>query len=83
MKPFYFSKLFWLGMVQLVASLGTFVSEFVGTDFDWSTWQTINFPLLVSGLVTVIFRWYTDQPITSPLPPLDKLRPTIIKRLPK
>ena len=83
MKPYYFSKLFWLGVAQLVVVLAKTITDAIGPGIDLSTWTLNEWGTLVVGLLTIIFRWYTYQPIKGPLPILDKLRPTVIKRLPK
>ncbi len=61
MKPFYISKLVWLGIVQTLIGALTVVSEYLksGKPID-----PLGIILIVTGILTVILRiWFTDVPI--------------------
>ena len=76
MKNWYKSKVVWLGILQLIAA----ITLFVGNKLDGTpSWNPSEIILLVNGVVMVILRWLTDQPITSFAKPLDNLRPRIKK----
>ena len=76
MKPWYRSKQFWIGVLQLVAALTMFGNQFF-TENEITFDNPTAIMLLVNGLVMVVLRWLTDQPITSVVKPMDKLRPRI------
>ncbi len=58
-KNFWESKTFWAGVIQiLIATLGL-VADFLGKG-DFSTSAYI---LLATGVLTIVLRFLTDQPI--------------------
>ncbi len=61
MKPFYLSKLVWLGIIQTVLGALAVVSEFLqsGKPID-----PLGIILIVSGILTAVLRiWFTDTPV--------------------
>lgn len=76
MKPWIKSKSFWVGILQLIAALTLFGNQFL-TDHEITFDDPTKLLLLGNGLVMVILRWLTDQPITSFFKSADKLRPRI------
>ena len=76
MKPWYQSKTVWLGVLQLAAA----ITLFVGNKLDGTPiWNPSEIVLLVNGIIMVILRWLTSQPITSFTSQFDKLRPKVMK----
>ena len=73
MKPFWTSKLFWLGAVQIGIGLPSVVQDWLGTETDIA--------VLLNGFAIVILRWFTAQPITSITPALDKFRPGVMSQV--
>jgi hypothetical protein len=77
MKPWWKSKMVWVGILQLVGAISLYLIGYFQDN------ETITSPmeitLLVNGIVMVILRWLTSEPITSIVKPLDKLRPRIEK----
>jgi len=61
-KPWYQSKLFWLGIIQTAIGILGIVADFLGAgDF---TAQAVA--LLVMGALTVVLRvWFTDTKLTA------------------
>lgn len=61
-KPFYLSKLVWLGIVQTLLGALSVIASFLqsGKPLD-----PLGIVLIVSGILTVVLRvWFTDEPIT-------------------
>lgn len=61
MKPFYLSKLVWLGIVQTLLGSLSVIASFLqsGKPLD-----PLGIVLIVSGILTVILRvWFTEEPI--------------------
>jgi hypothetical protein len=68
------SKTVWLGVLQIIAA----VALYLGTELDAKPhWSVSEILLLVNGVLMVIVRWLTDQPITSVTKKFDSLRPRI------
>jgi hypothetical protein len=68
MKPFYLSKLVWLGIVQTLLGALTVIADFMqsGKAFD-----PLGIVLIVSGILTVVLRiWFTNVPIDGGQPPV-------------
>ena len=76
MKPWYTSKVFWIGALQLLAAIAIFGNQFLA-DPELNITEPATILLFVNGLTMVILRWLTDRPITSFAKPFDKLRPRI------
>lgn len=61
-KPWYESKLVWLGIVQTLIGVATLLSDWLGAG-DYSPASITN---LVAGILTVVLRvWFTDTVIAS------------------
>lgn len=61
MKPFYLSKLVWLGLIQTVIGILTLVMDYMKTGQPWDAPGII---LIVIGILTIILRvWFTETPI--------------------
>jgi hypothetical protein len=59
-KPWYESKLTWLGILQVGIAFGTLLSEFLTKGI----YDPASITLLVTGLLTIIIRvFFTSQPI--------------------
>lgn len=57
-KTIFTSKLFWLGFVQI----GTGVLDLIKTNILES--ETAAWGAVASGIVTIVFRWFTHRPAT-------------------
>lgn len=55
-KPWYKSKMFWLGIAQILGGMAEVVTTGLQTD------EGLGF--IITGVLTVIFRYVTNQPIT-------------------
>ncbi len=69
MKPFYLSKLVWLGIIQTLIGILTLVLDYMRTGKPWDPPGII---LIVIGILTVVLRvWFTEEPIGTkpPEPP--------------
>ena len=53
-KPFYHSKLFYLGVLQLIISIISYVDSS----------STMGTAMLLSGILTIILRFMTTGPVT-------------------
>lgn len=61
-KPWYKSKLVWLGIVQTLVGVATLLSDWLGAG-DYSPASIAS---LVGGILTVVLRvWFTDTVIAS------------------
>ena len=58
-KPFYKSKLFWLGALQIFVGAAALVGPFL----EAAVFTPAGFVALASGVVTIVLRFLTDQPI--------------------
>ena len=56
-KPWWKSKTLWLGVIQIAIAIASYIE---GQLLSGSV-------VLVSGILTVIFRYLTDAPITTPV----------------
>jgi hypothetical protein len=81
MKPWYKSKQFWVGAMQLIASVALFMHDFFTQHQTIST--TVTLSLFLNGLAMLVLRWLTDQPISSFDHKLDPLRPRIAENMRK
>lgn len=56
-KPFYMSKIVWMGIIQTLIGILTMTSEFLNK----GSFQPVDMTLLVTGFLTIIMRiWFTD-----------------------
>ncbi len=55
-KKFWTSKLFWLGVIQIAGA---------GIEFVFNLAPGASIGTLISGILTIIFRFMTNQPVTS------------------
>lgn len=67
-KPWYMSKLIWLGTAQLLGGLALIAEALVKWTESGGDPQTLFTALVpsVSGLLTIVFRLITKQPIGTP-----------------
>ena len=55
-KSWYKSKLFWLGVLQILGSVASYLADAIQTE------ATIGG--IIFGVLTIIFRYVTKQPVT-------------------
>ena len=82
MKKWYKSLTVQTGLAVIAWSLLPLAIEilnYIGS-FDFESGKT-NWFLFASGILMLVNRWRTDQPITSVNPAFDKFRPRIKKKL--
>ena len=60
MKRWYHSRLVWLGIVQLLLAIIEILTE--STLF---TPQIISYMLMIAGVLTVVLRWLTTDPLVG------------------
>lgn len=61
-KPWYASKLTWLGIITSAIGILQVVGEWISAN----SFQPEDFTILVVGILTVILRvWFTDTPIET------------------
>lgn len=71
-KPWWMSKLIWLGIIEITISILQMAQM---TDWsDKAAWMTF-----AMGVLTILARWLTDEPITSPVKELDRFRKGLVK----
>lgn len=58
-KPWYASKMTWLGLFQAIGG----IMEVVQTNVLES--ETAAWGALISGITTIIFRFFTERPVRS------------------
>lgn len=58
-KKFYVSKLFWLGVIQVVIGGLGLVAPFL----EAGVYTPAAYVALASGVLTIVLRFVTDQPI--------------------
>lgn len=56
-KPWYKSKTFWFGIAQIMVGVGEFL---LSQDLD-----NIGLPVVITGILTIVFRFLTKVPITK------------------
>jgi hypothetical protein len=62
MKPFYLSKLVWLGIIQTVIGALTIITDYLSTGKEFDAPGII---FIVMGILTVVLRiWFTEEPIS-------------------
>ena len=60
-KPFYTSKIFWMGILETIIG----VAEIVRVAVDAGDWSVIGIIALVTGVATLISRiWFTNTTLT-------------------
>jgi hypothetical protein len=64
MKPWYKSKIVWAGMIQVSLSLLTIVKDWWEANHDKEL-DLLAWLVLATGILTLVSRWLTDEPITS------------------
>jgi hypothetical protein len=69
-KPWWQSKLIWVGVLQVVLA-----SLQLSQNVDWS--DPMAWTLFGTGLVTIVLRWLTDEPVTSLITGMDRFRPRV------
>jgi len=69
-KPWWQSKLVWIGVIQMVIAA---MQLFTAT--DWA--DPLAMTIFVTGLLTIVSRWLTDEPITSVVAGMDRWRPKV------
>lgn len=57
-KSLFASKLFWLGVIQIATGVGELITSEV-LNSDGAGWGAV-----VSGALTIVFRYLTKQPVT-------------------
>ena len=59
-KRFYQSKIFWVGIIQLVYGAGSSIALFIET----ADYSPTSIMALISGILLIIFRiWFTEYSI--------------------
>jgi hypothetical protein len=72
MKPWYKSKIVWAGFTQVSLSLLTIVKDWWEANHDKEL-DLLAWLVLATGILTLVSRWLTDEPITSFSERFDKL----------
>lgn len=55
-KPWYTSKLFWLGVLEIISGVSGYLTEAITTQASVGS--------ILFGLLTIVLRYVTKQPIT-------------------
>ena len=60
-KSLFASKTFWLGMLEIATGVGALATDLSAT---LEAGEPISFALIAKGIVTIILRYVTKQPVS-------------------
>jgi hypothetical protein len=78
MKPWWKSKTVWINVLTLVVALVVAIQDhqWIKTNPNLAAAST-----MLLAVINVFLRWLVDQPITSIIKPMDRLRPKVMKSI--
>lgn len=60
-KSIFLSKMFWLGMAEILTGISTLATDLSAT---LEAGEPISWALIAKGIITIVLRYVTKQPVT-------------------